>query len=254
MRMTFWAAAVLMVGGLSGCVSRYTTPGAPADFRALGITAQEADAITDDSIAERLNRRPAASFPANIAVVRVQDGGYRTYSMSTSDYVKYENVTIINRRDVEDEVDMAAIRALPRIRDISVLNRLVLPASVKEGIDLRSAAADVHADVLFVYTFDTRFGSHTQVPFLGTITLGLFPAEQARVNTTVSGAFIDTRTGYVFGLVEGRVTEKQIANLWTSSAAIDQSRRRAEKAAFKLMVGQAMDKWRHIAATFGPAA
>lgn len=247
------ALAAVVGSMLVGCRAEYMTPGGPANFRAMGITAAEAEAMTDASIAERMNRKPAASFPASIAIVRLQDRGYRSYSLAESDTYGYGDVTVISRRDVENDVDMATLRALPGIRELGMMNRMVVPTSVRKAIDLRNAAADMRADILFVYTFDTRFGRETKVPFLGTITLGLFPAEQAQVSTTVSGAFIDTRTGYVYGLVEASDQEKQIANLWTSKDAIDQSRRRAESDAFKQMVQQAMEAWKRIVETYGPA-
>jgi hypothetical protein len=252
MMMTRCIALVFAAVLLTGCRASYTTPGGPADFRALGITAQHADALTDGDIRERLDRKPAASFPATVAVIRVQDGRYRSYSLSDHDVVYRGEFSIITKRDVEESIDMATLRALPGLRDIASLNRMVMPALVRTEKDLRLAAADVRADILFVYTFDTRFGSKTLVPLLGTITLGLFPAEQARVSTTCSGAFIDTRTGYIYGLVEASDDADQLANLWTSKDAVDQSRRRAETRAFKAMVGQAMETWTKIVGEYSP--
>jgi hypothetical protein len=59
----------LMIG--AGCAS-YSAPGKSADFRAMGITAVQASALTDRDIAHRLDRKPLAGFPASVAVVRVQ--------------------------------------------------------------------------------------------------------------------------------------------------------------------------------------
>ncbi|MFM9957806.1 MAG: hypothetical protein ACKVZJ_07000 [Phycisphaerales bacterium] len=245
----FLAAFAALLGG---CRAQYTTPGGPADFRALGITAQHADALTDGGIRERMNRKPAASFPAVVAVVRVQDGRYRSYSLNPNDIVTRGEFSIISKRDVENSVDMATLRNLPGLRDIAMLNRLVMPVAITDNRDLRASAADIHADILFLYTFDTRFGSETKVPFLGSITLGLFPAEQARVSTTCSGAFIDTRTGYIYGLVEASADDDQLANLWTTKDATDQTRRRAESKAFKEMVEQAKETWKRIVSEYGP--
>jgi hypothetical protein len=248
----FAIVAALAASLLSGCHAQYTTPGGPADFHALGITGQHADALTDGNIRERMNRKPAASFPAVVAVVRVQDGHYRSYSLNPNDIVTRGDFSIISKRDVENSVDMATLRDLPGLRDIAMLNRFVMPVAIKDNQDLRASAADVHADILFLYTFDTRFGRETKVPFLGTITLGLFPAEQARVSTTVSGAFIDTRTGYIYGLVEASADDDQLANLWTTRDATDQTRRRAETKAFKEMVDQAKGTWKRIVEEYGP--
>jgi len=71
------------------------------------------------------------------------------------------------------------------------------------------------------------------------------------VSTTCSGAFIDTRTGFVYGVVEASDSTDQLANFWTTTDAIDQSRRRAESRAFKGMVDQAIESWKRIVETYG---
>ena len=47
--MRMLALLIVCVTGLvlSGCRARYTTPGGPADFHALGITPDHAEALTD---------------------------------------------------------------------------------------------------------------------------------------------------------------------------------------------------------------
>src|SRR5215468_120832 len=73
------ALAVIAVGCVGmfcgGCAS-YRVPGSAADFRALGITAQQADAMTDVSIREHLDRKPLARFPASMAILRLQGREY----------------------------------------------------------------------------------------------------------------------------------------------------------------------------------
>ncbi len=229
-------------GFLTGCAT-YTTPGTAADFRALGITAEQQDALTDDAIREAMSRKPAASFPAVIATARVQGSGYRSYSDVGYGRGSY---TLASLREVETETDLNAMNAMIGIRSVAPLNRMVTTEHIKELGDLRLAAAQVQADMLLLYTFDTRFGVETLVPALGTITLGLFPSRESRVTSTCSAALVDVRTGYIYGLVESTSKQEQLANAWTSETAIEQSRRRAERQAFEGTVKQFTDLWKGV--------
>lgn len=242
--------AVCAAAALVGC-TRYTTPGGPADFRALGITPAEADAATDPFIAERMAVRPLAAFPASIASVRLQDRNYGYYSGNA--YVR-GSYAIVTNREAESQEAFDKIAALPMVRSLVPLNRLVLPDAVQTSEDLRKSAAVVHCDMLLVYTLDTRFGSETIVPYVGAFTLGLFPNKEARVTSTASAALIDTRSGYIYGLAEATHKTDQLANAWTSDDAVEQSRRRAEAEALKLLAGEIETMWAGVAREYGPPA
>lgn len=234
---------------LAGC-ARYVTPGGPADFRALGVTPQDADAMTTSGVREAFARRPAASFPASVALARVQGRGYTSY---TSRGYGSGAFTIISTRDVEREADFEKLTKLPMLAGVAPLNRLVVPQEIRNEEDLRNAAAQVQADILLIYTFDTEFWTETTVPHLGTITLGLFPNERAKVTSTASSAFIDVRTGFIYGLSEVTHTSSRIANAWTSKEAVDQTRREVEAEAFSMLTKEWQKTWTGIAARFGPA-
>lgn len=235
---------------LGACV-RYHTPGAGADFRALGITPAEVDASTDVAIATKLALKPLASFPTTIATIRVQ--GARYWSYSASGYGRGE-FTVITTRDVETEEQFNRIAALPMVRGLAPINRFVISDDISSERQLREAAATVHADMTLLYTFDTQFGDEKIVPALGFFTLGLFPDREARVRTTASAALLDTRNGYVYGLAESTVKTEQLANAWTSQQAVDQSRRRAESKAFDQLVGEVEKMWTGVLAQYGPNA
>jgi hypothetical protein len=149
-------------------------------------------------------------------------------------------------RDAEAQAEFDRIARLPMIRGVAMVNRMVAPDDIKTEKDLRLAAANLQADMMLLYTFETRFGNETIVPFLGPVTLGLFPAKEARVTATCSAALIDTRSGYIYGLAESTAQEDQIANHWTSKDAIEQSRRRAERKAFTAMVGEMESTWKGV--------
>lgn len=238
MGLACWLAA-----GLGGCAS-YVTPGGRADFRALGITAEEAAAMTDASIAARLARRPAASFPASIAAVRVQAPGYKSFSYEAGEGGGLCHIVTV--REVETDEQFERLVKLPMVAGIVPANRLMALSRVTGEKDLRMMAASVQADMVLIYTFDTVFGSETVVPVLGTITLGIFPAKEARVTCTASAALVDTRTGFIYGLAEGTAKTDQLANAWTTKEAVDQSRRRAEARAFENLVGEIETMWKGV--------
>ena len=251
--ITLTLGAALVVGALllGGCQSvKYTTPGGPADFRALGLSPAEAETLTDYDIGQRLARKPAASFPAAIALVRVQGEGYRSYTSRGRGSGPY---SIITTRDAESDTDVLRLTQMPNTRGIGAVNRLIIPAETKDLKDLRLIGADLQADIILVYTFDTEFGStETTIPALGVLTLGLFPNERARVTSTASAAFVDTRTGYLYGLAEATVEDTRITNAWGNNEAVDKSRREAERGAFAKLVPEIERLWTDISAMYGP--
>lgn len=241
------AMVAVLVAGITGCAT-YTTPGTAADFRALGITAEQQEALTDDAIREAMARKPAASFPAVIATARVQGSGYRSYSDVGYGRGAY---TLASLREVETDDDLRAMGGMVGVRSVAPLNRMVTTEQINELGDLRLAAAQVQADMVLIYTFDTRFGVETLVPALGTITLGLFPSRESRVTSTCSAALVDVRTGYIYGLVEATNKQEQLANAWTSRTAIEQTRRRTEREAFEGALLQFTDLWKGVVHTQG---
>ncbi|MGD9691946.1 MAG: hypothetical protein AB7G17_03830 [Phycisphaerales bacterium] len=231
---------------LSGC-AKYQTPGGPADLRAMGISRGEQIERTDANILEKMSRKPAADFPASIAVVRVQSAGYESYTARGHGQGNY---SVLTTREAESDTEMARLESLPMVRGIATMNRLVVPQYLSTEKDLREAAAAVHADMVLLYTFDTRFGVTTKIPALGMITLGLFPDRESQVTSTASAALIDTRTGFIYGLAEATSKAHQPANAWTSQDAVDESRQRAEREAFVNLVGEVEKMWRGVAETY----
>jgi hypothetical protein len=243
------STGLLMLSSVVGCGSSYRTPGGPADFRAMGITGDEAELLTDRAITERMNIKPLASFPAAIAVVRVQAPGY--YS-STARGVGSGKYTIVTTRDVESEDEFAKLEGLPMVRSIGMLNQLSVSGPCNDSRELRQAAASVQADMVLVYTFDTEFDTQEKVAPLGLITLGLFPDREARVTSTCSAVLMDTRNGFIYGLSEATGKDERFTNAWGSEAAIDSSRRKAEKAAFAALVVKLQELWPGVVSRYGP--
>ena len=246
--LVIWVGMMRMGG--CGMQSAYRVPGAPADFRALGITPDEVEAQTDVSIARRLDRKPTARFPTTIAVARVQ--GAR-YSSHTARGYGEGQFTIVTTRDVEPDNAFDRLENLPMVAGVHSLNQLVMPRHLRSEEDLRGAAANVQADMLLIYTFDTQFETNKKIQPLGLITLGLFPDRDVRVTCTASAALMDTRNGFVYDLAEATAQEQKLSNAWNNDDAIDTSRRKTEEQAFVTLVGEIEKKWQRVASRYGPS-
>lgn len=238
----------LLAASLGGCAA-YSAMGDAANFRAMGITPDQQHSLTESDIREHIDRKPAASFPARIAVVRLQ--GSTRYGR---DRREHPGVRVVPIRDIETDEQMDRLTSMDGVAGVAPLSGLTLPDRVGGLDDLRSAAAAVQADMLLAYTFDTRADANEQVPPLSFFTLGFSPTVEATAESTASAALIDTRTGYIYGIAEGSERETQVANNWTWDPAVRQTRRRAEKQAFEALVGSIESMWSGVYAAAAGAA
>jgi hypothetical protein len=235
------ALFVFSVAFLTGCAT-YTTPGG-------GISIP---AITEGDIGLALAREPAAQFPAHLIVARVQAPGYLSYSNRGYGDGGY---SVITTRDIETDEDFARIGAMPGIASVGPLSRVLLPTQLNTTRDLRTAAAQLRADVVLVYTLDTSFRTETlQIGPLQTVSLGFFPNKEAHVTATCAAAFIDVRTGYVYGVAEATSTEEQRSNFWNTQAAIEDARVAAEREALSAALTEVEKAWATIVAQHAASA
>lgn len=215
---------------LTSC-AKYVTPGAAVNL----------EAISDYSIKERFQTKPASPFPARIAMVRVQKSGY--YSHGNRGYGS-GGFSVVTTRDIEKDEHLEKISSLPDVAGLGTINRLLIPSKLESVKDLRLAAASLHADMLLLYTLDTSFKIKGQaLGPLSVITLGFLPNKKAFVTTTASAVLYDVRTGYVYGLAEGTHTTSHIASTWSKSQAIDNARLETEKEAFSKLIDEFTITW-----------
>ena len=226
---------VVAIFFLGGCTS-YVTPGGGVSLSTL----TEAD--TD--IQEVMSRKPASPFPVRLAIVRIQQSGYYSYRNQSYGHGRY---SIVTTRDIETDAHFKQLERLPMISAVAILSQVVTPPELKSDKELRLAAAKLHTDMLMVYTLNTTFRvkDHDIGPF-GLITLGFLPNQEAMVTTTASAAIYDVRTGYTYGVAESTAKEKQIASVWTSADAVDETRTKAETNAFEQMLDQFAVTWKGI--------
>lgn len=223
---------------LCGC-STYTTPGSGV---ALGAITE-----SDSEIADAFARQPAVVFPAQIAIARVASAGYRSWSNSS---IGTGAFGIVTTRDIETDESLAQLAQMPRVAAVAPISRLLVPADLKNTRDLRTAAAQLRADVILVYTIDTRFRTESaDLGPLQTIALGFLPSKKAVVNATCAFMIIDVRTGFIYGTGETTATEDQRSNVWGSTNAIEAARLRAERGAFEDGLGEVAKLWDSIVAT-----
>lgn len=216
---------LVLVAAATGCAT-YTTPGGGVSLAG----------IDDAGIEAAFSREPAAEFPANLAMVRVQAPGYVS---DTNRGYGTGNFTVVTVRDIETEEDFERLAAAEGVSAIAPLTRILLPAQLQSTTSLREAAAQLRADLLLIYTVDTAFRTDVgKVGPLQTIGLGFLPNRESHVDATVSAMVVDVRTGYIYGTAEVTATRSQRSDFWGTRSAIDEARMDAERAAFDRAVGQ----------------
>jgi hypothetical protein len=202
--------------------STYQAPGGPAEWSALGVQIEQSETWasaspseraklereireeqTDISIARSFDLKPLAAFPVAIATVRVQSPMYDRHSPTSSRFA------VIDDRAVERVEHATKLESLPHVHGIAPLNRLILPPSLLSHDQLRQGAAAVRAEMLLIYTLDTRFYEEDRSDPVETVTLGLWSDDRTHWVCNASAVLMDTRNGYIYGLVNGRAEDSR---------------------------------------------
>lgn len=225
--------SLLVLAGLAGCAS-YTTPGGSAPLNELA----------DNDINEVMSKQPAANFPANIAIARIQATGYQNYKQASYGHGRY---SVMTTREAESETDIERLNQMPGVRGVAPINQILLPTRLDSIKDLRQAAARLRADVLLIYTFDTSFhaGEQKFAP-LNTIALGFLKNKDVSVTTTATAALFDVRTEFLYGIAEATAKESKAASVWSTTDAVDDMRVITERAAFEALVPAIEKTWQGI--------
>lgn len=238
--LSWLAFLALVVLGACGCAS-YQTPGGPAPLIELA----------EEDIAEILATEPACSFPARIAVGRIQESRYSAYGTRTHGTGVYQVVTT---REIETPESVARLSALPRVAAVAPLSSLLLEGMELDTVkDLRRGAAKLHADLLLLYTLETAFWreDHALAP-LSHFTLGIIPSGVHEVRSTASAVLLDVRTGYVYGVAESTASKETLASWLWSGKGVETRRREAESRAFTALVGEVETLWDGVLTAHAP--
>jgi hypothetical protein len=233
---------------LIGCGQRYITPGRGAKLMKLS---QKSQYLTDSQMVDEDQLLPMARFPTHMAIIRVQESGYRSYS---GEGYGEGNFSVVTTRDVEKDEHFDRLRRMVMVSGLAPMNRLLLPYHLQSDEDLRYAASRLKADILIIYTFDTNFRiEDKEIGPLGIITLGTLPNQQAKVTTTASAAFFDVRTGFVYGLADATASESRMASIWVSDKAVEESRIAAERKSFEMLLEEIQKAWKNIVEEYAVA-
>jgi hypothetical protein len=226
-------AALCLVLVLSGCHMPYRVPNDAADFEELGLR----EPGSGEDVAAAMERRPEAVFPATVATVRLQGR---------------QGPFVVTVREVEAEGGLERVARLPGVKAVVPVNGLACPGQVASFDEVRAAAAGVHADLVLAYTFETTSKSETTIPVLGVLTLGIFPNEVARAVSTGTAALIDTRSGYVYGVVEATDKEYRITNAWNVWSAQQTAEEGVRVRACRKLVGEVERMWGEVGPRLAP--
>jgi hypothetical protein len=224
---------------LTGCAA-YRTPGAGAPLSELAASG------TGGGAGE--SRRPAVVFPARIALVRVQSAEYAATDPACHGTGRYCVMTV---RNIESAREVRRLQQLPRVAAVDNLSPERVPSSLNTVDALRQAAGE-NADLLLLYTLDTRFTiDGAEYGQLAEIKPGFLPNRDARVTAKTAAALIDVHSGYVYGKLEAVSWTDQNAAMWATRTAIEDERRMTERASFELFVNKFASLWQDVVATYG---
>jgi hypothetical protein len=220
------------------------------DLGALDITAPSPaveGGAPGDAVAAAFARAPAARLPARIAVARLESResapGWRHKPAQPG---STNNVVLAAKADPVTSAAYQRLAALPEVSDLTPLNSLVAAQSIDSQAALREAAANVQADLVYAYTFDSYSRSHTALSGIVMLSLGLLgflPLVTIEVETTASGALIDVRSGYIYGVADATEKVKGTSNTWNESDDIGRVRAKAETAAFEKLNAEFEQRW-----------
>ncbi|TAJ19109.1 MAG: hypothetical protein EPO68_06830 [Planctomycetota bacterium] len=230
------------------------------DLGSLGIAAPAPDAAngaasgaSSDPVAAAYARAPQAQLPARVAVARLESRETEpSWRRETSPRTTSAKLVLANKADAVTSAAYQRLAALPEVADLTPLNTLVAAQTIESQEQLRAAAAAVQADLVYAYTFDSYAKTRTNLPGLYVLSLGLLgflPLVSIEVETTASGALIDVRSGYVYGVADATETIKSSTDGWSLDEDIPRTREKAETAAFEKLNAAFEQRWKtHVAA------
>jgi hypothetical protein len=225
--------ALLLLAG--GCAQHYIPPSGRADLGQMS---------KNSSIRESFEMKPAAAFPAGIVAVRVQTSGYENYHTRQSGGVHGRgSFSVVFSKEAGEPEQIERLTGLSDLGGIISLNRMLLPERLESEEAVREAAARLKADMVLLYTFDTKFFDDDKSVFLNVVTLGLSPTRKVNVLVSASALLVDTKTGFIYGALEANEKRRLTSNVWESRETADRARQDAEKAAFKGLVDEFIKAW-----------
>lgn len=194
------------------------------DFARLGLV----DRPPEEALAKPSRAAFDPPLPATLGVVHLQGGG---------------RAWVVGARTPEEDEGLRRLEKLPGLERVVPLSGLVVSSPVESAEQVRDAGAAVGADLVLVYTFESRVTDERTIPLIALPTLGVFPNWIARGTSTASAVLIDVSSGRACGVVEATAGDNRITNIWSLHSAWDRSLRGAERSAFDKLVARIGVLW-----------
>lgn len=236
--LTRFTAVFCLASILTGCAASdsYLTPSEPANlssFTDAPITPNSANAANaansanpgkpdyTSAIDANFKSQPAARFPARIALMQVQHNQFSSAGAAVS-LPQKESLAAVEKHLTDKKV----------ITGIANLNNLLIDKNAPESQSIRLAASRVKADILVLYTLDTKsLTKDFEVGPLNLLLLGFVPNRNVTLNCKASAVVIDVRSGFVYGLTEADGSDWGIATVWNESSTTTRCSANAENQA-----------------------
>lgn len=206
---------------------------------------------TESDIASEFTKKPAAQFPAYIAVARLAGDEVRNAHRYYYRHDNYGSEAVDLSDSPKHAMIVETIGKQPDVGGATAINSLLLPKGESNAMKaIRKAAAKIHADMVLVYVVNSGLVDDDYAPFLTFITLGLAPTQDISAKATISGALIDVRTGYVYGVVNANAEDKTWSIGWTSRGIAKDLRLSVEEAVFKKFAETIPTNWKSVSTRY----
>jgi len=216
----------------------------PVDFGELGMIETQTGSGSLFHPPAHQSARPAARPPTSIAMARVQTGsGWPSYTRRTGDYVEESDA-----QPTDEQLRM--IDDLPLVDDAFIVSPRASYSGEPLTDSLRRAANQAGADLLMIYTFETRTDGSEGLPPFDLLTLGMLPDKVVTAETRCHAVLIDSQSGYIYAHARSDDESWQLANHWTDDDAARSALRRAEQRAFDSMLNEFSAMWNGLSAAY----
>lgn len=241
-----YALSSALLATLASCANTaYVTPIEPVDLLA----------ISDHGVRAGFAPQPFASYPAHVAIVRVQADAYQNAWRPITGVETLHVMSGARTGPIELE-QSERIAELEGVVDVVVPNRLVLDdARLGELDDLRDEVAPLRPDLLLVYTLDTRVDLDMEaIGLVDLLTIGLLLEDRQTISCTASALVVDVRSGFVWSTFDAYADSEHDVARWFRPPPESDWLEAVEAEATDALVEQVVTSWPRLAGRVREAA
>jgi len=232
-----WGKFVMMGGVLAAAGALVSCDGytTPSEYSAVDHPLRK---VKKEEVPSSRNLKPAAKFPARIAMVKVETG----YS---------GNMSLSRNQHVERAEYAKTLGSLPGIAGMVNMNNTMVRSNRVSYASLRKEARNLGADLVAIYKFNTSTHTNNVSTLLSVATLGAAPTNGHRSVSAVSLLIMDARTGYVYGVEQASAEKRALSTSWGNDGASDHAEFRAEQVAMDEIMKKVPGFWKMLYAKHG---